>query len=178
MRIFISQPLTGIPETESTERRIEAENALRYYYKDKSIEFLHHTEETPPSDVDTRVWYLGMSIAILAKANVVAFLPDWDESQGCSIEHIIAEKYQCKIIESSTMYSIIEKYRKRRPMTVAEIIEQLSKWNPNSTVGFGLNDIIYPIYGYHTNPMHISNSEEGSLSSLGLIFDTKEEDKK
>lgn len=63
-------------------------------------------------------------------------------------------------------------------MTVAEIIEQLSKWNPNSTVGFGLNDIIYPIYGYHTNPMHMSNSEEGSLSSLGLIFDTKEEDKK
>jgi len=92
MKIFISQPLTGIPEKESEAKRIEAENALKYYYNDETIEFIHHTECIAPDSVDNkRVWYLGKSLTILANADIVAFLPGWDESEGCKIEHIVAE---------------------------------------------------------------------------------------
>lgn len=177
MKIFISQPLTGIPEEESTAQRIEAENALKYYYKNEEIEFLHHTEETAPDDIDTkRVWYLGMSITILARADIVAFLPGWDESEGCKIEHKVAEEYDYERIESSEMWSILEKYRERDPMTVSDIIKELSKCNPKSTVVFSLNDNFYPIYGQNLKPTYKRTADGKVFQSEAVVFETKEDE--
>lgn len=111
-KIFISQPLTGIPEEESTAQRLEAEEALRYYYKDEDLQFIHHTEKTAPKDVKSkRLWYLGKSITILADADAIAFLPGWARSSGCRIEFSISNEYKIESIMGWEMDEILKEYK-------------------------------------------------------------------
>lgn len=111
-KIFISQPLTGIPEEKSTTQRLEAEEALRYYYKDEDLQFIHHTEKTAPKDVKSkRLWYLGKSITILADADAIAFLPGWESSLGCRIEFTISNEYKIEPIIGQKMDEILKEYK-------------------------------------------------------------------
>lgn len=130
-KIFISQPLTGIPEETSTAQRLEAEEALRYYYKDEDLQFIHHTEKTAPKDVKSkRLWYLGESITILANADAIAFLPGWESSLGCRIEFTISDEYKIEPIIGREMDEILKEYRERHPLYKADTINTMAYY-PN-----------------------------------------------
>ncbi len=122
-KIFISQPLTGIPEETSTAQRLEAEEALRYYYKDEDLQFIHHTEKTAPKDVKSkRLWYLGKSITTLADADAIAFLPGWMRSSGCKIEFSISNEYKIESIMGWEMDEILKEYRKQHSLHKTDVI--------------------------------------------------------
>lgn len=122
-KIFISQPLTGIPEETSTAQRLEAEEALRYYYKDEDLQFIHHTEKTAPKDVKSkRLWYLGKSITTLADADAIAFLPGWESSLGCTIEFTISDEYKIESIMGREMDEILKEYREQHSLHKTDVI--------------------------------------------------------
>lgn len=130
-KIFISQPLTGIPEETSTAQRLEAEEALRYYYKDEDLQFIHHTEKTAPKDVKSkRLWYLGKSITILADADAIAFLPGWENSLGCRMEFTLSDGYKIERIIGQEMDDILKEYRERHSLYKADTINTMAYY-PN-----------------------------------------------
>ena len=42
---------------------------------------------------DIGVWYLGRSIQIMAEADMVFFVNDYEQFRGCKIERLVAESY-------------------------------------------------------------------------------------
>lgn len=42
---------------------------------------------------DVGIWYLGKSIQLLAEADIVFFVNNWNEFRGCLIEREVAKKY-------------------------------------------------------------------------------------
>lgn len=113
MKIFISQPLSGIPDELAKQKRLEAEDNIRSMLDSSDIEFLHHTEDIAPDDVENkRVWYLGQSISIMAQADYIVFIEGWENAFGCIIEHHIAELYGFKIINPITAESYMNCLKK------------------------------------------------------------------
>ena len=60
------------------------------------------TEDMPEDASNPGVWYLGKSIELLSKADIVFFSSEWRNYRGCVIEHMIAEKYDILQIDEST----------------------------------------------------------------------------
>lgn len=46
----------------------------------------------------TKAWYMRMCFAMIDEADIVLFLPDWEQSQGARLEHMYAEYTGKKII--------------------------------------------------------------------------------
>lgn len=138
-KIFISQPLSGIPEEESTKQRLKAEDVLRKYYESKGeeVEFLHHTEELAPDDIkNKRIWYLGRSISILADADAIAFLPGWKKAPGCCIESEVALRYNIKVIPQWVLESMFVDDKYAAAFTVGELMNELKKYPADRPVCF------------------------------------------
>lgn len=138
-KIFISQPLSGIPEEESTKQRLKAEGVLRKYYESKGeeVEFLHHTEELAPDDIkNKRIWYLGRSISILADADAIAFLPGWKKAPGCCIESEVASRYNIEVIPQWVLESMFVDEKYAAAFTVGELMNELKKYPADRPVCF------------------------------------------
>ena len=138
-KIFISQPLSGIPEEESTKQRLKAEDVLRKYYESKGeeVEFLHHTEELAPDNIkNKRIWYLGRSISILADADAIAFLPGWKNAPGCCIESEVASRYNIKVIPQWVLESMFADDKYAAAFTVGELMNELKKYPADRPVCF------------------------------------------
>ena len=88
MKIFISQPMRGIPEEAILAKRADAINLLILTYPDAI--FLD-------SWIDecgiTAAQCLGRSIYIMGNADLVVFLPGWSDARGCRMEEQIAYAY-------------------------------------------------------------------------------------
>lgn len=94
---FISQPMAG-----KTTERIKWERAqyldeleargyvvLDTVFEDYATANVKHKEP----------FYLGRALERLAHADKAFFLPGWQESRGCQIEHLVAERYGIPIEE-------------------------------------------------------------------------------
>ena len=96
MKVFISMPM----KSKSTEQvRIEMDKAFSYI-KDKlpEAELLDSIIDGADKDIalkgdDIGLWYLGQSILILSKADIIFFVNDWVDFRGCSVERKVANEY-------------------------------------------------------------------------------------
>lgn len=94
MKLFISQPMKG-----KSNEEIEAERADAIRHIDSKgirVELIDSFFKDAPAQA-APLWFLGESIKLLGKADVVYFCKDWQHYNGCIIEHECAVRYGKKI---------------------------------------------------------------------------------
>lgn len=103
MKVFISQPMTGLTEDQILNTRNNAiDNIFAIYGKDIQILSSYHTEkyrkfvEDNLLDYDVKSWevyWLSQSLVYLSEADLIWFVDGWQHSKGCTIEHLCASLY-------------------------------------------------------------------------------------
>lgn len=95
MRIFVSQPMTGREEKEVIDER----NKVIDYMTSKYIEDIDLVENYYKDGGPTRdykyqsLWFLGDSIMLMGKADIVVFVPGYENAKGCKVEMEICKLY-------------------------------------------------------------------------------------
>ena len=100
MKVIISQPMNGIPDSEV--RRIQNELKERFakYHIEVVDSFL--TEEVDTNLRNKGVFYLGRTIQkFLSDVDAVYFVNGWQRARGCKIERQICEEYGIMILDDS-----------------------------------------------------------------------------
>ena len=95
--VFISQPMNGKKDKEIRLERQQAIKDIRLLLKE-DINVIDSFLTKTPKDA-TPLWYLGESLKLMSYADIVVFLPHWQDYRGCIIEHLCAKKYNFDIIE-------------------------------------------------------------------------------
>lgn len=96
-KLFISQPMRGKTDEQILAEREEAINIAKEMVGE-DVEVLETFFEDFGPDV-APLHYLARSIEYLAKADVVYFVPGWEDARGCKIEHTCAVEYGIDRIE-------------------------------------------------------------------------------
>ena len=89
MKVFISQPMSGLSKEEILERRQEVKLRLFLELGDYNIEYGRYSDP---------IMSIGESIKKMAEANVVYFMHGWEKNRGCRIEHQVAVEYGIRCI--------------------------------------------------------------------------------
>ena len=89
-KLFISQPMRGKTDEEILAERADAVQSARDALGEE-VEVIDSFFGT--SDMSHALEYLGESLKLLAKADIVYFAPGWNEARGCKIEHVCTEEY-------------------------------------------------------------------------------------
>lgn len=103
LRVFISQPMTGHTLEEVKSER-EAVIAIMQQL-DKGLRTFGHTVEVVDSfdeeafkEHRNPLECLGDCIKIMSTCNVVVFVPGWEKSRGCRVEHQCAVEYNISTV--------------------------------------------------------------------------------
>ena len=99
MKVMISQPMNGIPDSEV--RRIQNELKERFakYHIEVVDSFL--TEEVEQSN-NPGVFYLGRTLTnFMHNVDAVYFVKGWENARGCCIEREICKEYGIMILDES-----------------------------------------------------------------------------
>ena len=113
MKVMISQPMNGIPDSEV--RRIQNELKERFakYHIEVVDSFL--TEEVDTNLRNKGVFYLGRTIQkFLSDVDAVYFVNGWQRARGCKIERQICEEYGIMILDDSFFKQENEVHIKRQ----------------------------------------------------------------
>ena len=99
-KIFMSQPMNGLSDEQIHKNRAEAERNIRKEMG-RDVHFIDSLiEDDAPSEVKNRpLWYLGVSIEMLAEADAAYFLDGWEDTRGCIMEHEACKLYGVDIIK-------------------------------------------------------------------------------
>ena len=90
-KVFISQPMRGLSDTEIKEER----KAIIKEHGD--VEFIDSYFESAPASARP-LWFLGKSLELLSTADMAFFANGWEDARGCVMEHEACEKYGIEII--------------------------------------------------------------------------------
>lgn len=106
VRVFISQPMQGkTSEQIRTEHNEWADRLGKL--SNEEIEVMDTIfDDLDNEDPATPLKCLGMSLYMMADADIVVFLPGWSSARGCKVEHECAEKYGKKIIDYDNWYDL------------------------------------------------------------------------
>ena len=96
-RLFISQPMRDKTDEEILAVREEAIKKTEELIGEP-VKVLDSFFQGSPVHAKP-LWYLGESIKLMSKADVVYFVKGWREYRGCKIEHICAAEYNFDRIE-------------------------------------------------------------------------------
>lgn len=91
MKLFVSQPMKGKTNEQIANER---EHAISLFPNADVIDSFFR--DAPAKAYP--LWYLGESIKLLGKADVVYFCKDWQKYNGCTIEHECAVRYGKEIV--------------------------------------------------------------------------------
>ena len=93
--LFISQPMSGLTNDEILNVRDKATQFISDKYPDNDVLVLPSYKEQPDNTYNaaSAVDLLGNAISLMAKANVIYFVPGWQKSRGCQIENEIARRW-------------------------------------------------------------------------------------
>lgn len=95
-RVFISQPMNSRSNNEIKEEREKAIENIKIDFKplakEKEIVIIDSFFENCPHEA-LPLWYLGEAIKLMADADAVVFLKEWQLARGCQIEMQCAIKY-------------------------------------------------------------------------------------
>lgn len=98
IKLFISQPMNGLSDEDVLKERDRAiECAKKQLGEDIEVLDSYFTEDEPEG-VNSRLWWLGKSIELLARADVAYFVKGWNKARGCLIENECAFRYGIKTI--------------------------------------------------------------------------------
>jgi len=104
LKIFISQPMSGLSMEDIKKTREKMiEQIKKKISKDKFevIDSIKTNEEYINGNAKhEKLWYLGESIKCMAEADIVLMANHWEESIGCVIEMMIANKYKMPVLEN------------------------------------------------------------------------------
>lgn len=97
-KIFISCPMKGRTEEDIRKTKDKMHKYAELVLEEKLEVIPSFITDTPPSDKNMSVWYLGESIKLLSDADVfVGFdMPYWVNAKGCDIEEKVAMGYRIK----------------------------------------------------------------------------------
>jgi len=95
-KVFISQPMKNLSDTEIKEKRRAIKETIKRDYGD--VEFIDSYFEGAPASAKP-LWFLAKSLELLSTADMAFFANDWESARGCRIEHIAAEEYEIEIIK-------------------------------------------------------------------------------
>lgn len=93
MKVFISQPMAGLPDEQILERRNECIQKLKDWYGEDKIEPIESFEKSEEIVARGRIAMLGHSIQLMHDADIVFFASGWEKSAGCNVEHEVCEQY-------------------------------------------------------------------------------------
>lgn len=96
-KVFVSQPMRDRSDKEiETERKDIVALVKKQYGED--VELLDTFFKGAPHDA-APLWFLGKSIQMLGRADIVVFAPGWDKYRGCRTEHFVCEQYGIDYLE-------------------------------------------------------------------------------
>ena len=108
MKIFISQPMSGLTENQIRRNRALAVNRLYHHIRQmpdnwpkewrnsndwEMIDNFQFDEEPH------RLYHMSNDIMAMGEADMVFFINTWQFSRGCRVEHYIANAYGFYILE-------------------------------------------------------------------------------
>ena len=96
-KVFISQPMSGLPEVEVMVERLRAKLDVEDRLGEKVEIIENFYKENIPENVKP-IWFLGNSIALMYLADIVYFVKGYEKARGCVLEHLCAEAYNIPII--------------------------------------------------------------------------------
>lgn len=97
-KIFISCPMKGRTD-EAIKKTMDKMHKYAELVLEEKLEVIpSFITDTPPSDKNMGVWYLGESIKLLSDADVFVGLdmPYWVDARGCDMEEKVADGYGIK----------------------------------------------------------------------------------
>lgn len=101
MRVFISQPMGGVPEDKILSERNRAIDNIKQKYGE-NVEILDtYFTDREPDGVNSGLWWLAKSLEFLSMAQLVYFVRGWDTKRGCRIEYTCAKEYGIPTIEET-----------------------------------------------------------------------------
>lgn len=93
MKVFISQPMGGLSETEiNIKRKIVIIKIKTKYGED--VEILDTNFNFPGKNA---LYYLGKSLELLSVADLAYFVDGWENYRGCRVERRCCEEYNIPI---------------------------------------------------------------------------------
>lgn len=104
-KLFVSVPMKGRTK-EAIKNSIECMHKIAEITFGEELELIDsYIEDTPPTNINQSVWYLGKSIEFLAQADYFIGV-NIDCYPGCYVESVVAYRYNIKrLILNSYEYS-------------------------------------------------------------------------
>lgn len=96
-KLFISQPMKDKTDAEILAVREQAIQSAKNLLG-KDVEVIDFFFQNAPHDAKP-LWFLAKSLELLATADVVYFVKDWEKYRGCRIENTCAIEYGITVIE-------------------------------------------------------------------------------
>lgn len=100
MKVFISQPMSGLPDEEVAKVRDQAieeiKNIYQFFERNNQLEIVSTTftrdDEVIPEN-PSRLWWLGRAIQMLEGVDIIYFCKGWENSKGCKVEKLVATEH-------------------------------------------------------------------------------------
>ena len=112
LRVFISQPMSGVPTCDILNRRNELIDKIENYFETNELKIqdsFFDTENEHVSVKNNSLYWLSRSLEILADSDVIVMATGWENSRGCRIEYECARLYDIMVIFEDTKYITQEK---------------------------------------------------------------------
>ena len=113
MKVFVSQPMSGLTNEEINENRIKSMEVLQFLNPDIIIEYdpaslyiqedLEMEESLSVDDPNTTknrisLFYFLRSVQHMVGKDAIVFLDGWQDSRGCILEYFIAKAFGLTIL--------------------------------------------------------------------------------
>jgi len=99
MNVFISQPMKNRNEKEIKSERKSVMSYIKKLYKDEDAKEINSFFEMDVQSKNVPLRMLGMSLELLAEADIAVFVDGWSMARGCKIEHDAAKAYGITILD-------------------------------------------------------------------------------
>lgn len=99
MNVFISQPMKNRNEKDIKSERKSVMSYIKKLYKDENVKEINSFFEMDVQSKNVSLRMLGMSLELLAEADIAVFVDGWSLARGCKIEHDAAKAYGIKILD-------------------------------------------------------------------------------
>ena len=97
--VFISQPMNGLSDEDILAAREAIQDIKNQLGDDIEIADSYFKEEFEVSpEANKGLFFLAASLKMLAQSDYAYFCDGWEETRGCPIEHLCAEKYGIPIL--------------------------------------------------------------------------------
>ena len=99
MNVFISQPMRNRSDEEIKAERQKIMEYVQKFYPNEKAEEINSFFDMDIQSKNVPLRMLGMSLELLAEADIAVFVDGWSVSRRCRIEHDAAKAYGIRILD-------------------------------------------------------------------------------